>query len=78
MQNLKEHCIWITLKGPSVTIIANLLSDTRMCAQPEENKEPCTLRNVVYESECTQCNPPGTRKEAEKEGLEERRERASL
>ena len=31
-------------------------------AQPEERNEPCTLtlRNVVYESKCTSCNPPGT------------------
>ena len=50
----------------------------RTCAQPEEKKEPCTLRNIVYESECTKCNPPGSRKEAEKNGLEERREKASL
>jgi hypothetical protein len=35
-------------------------------------------RNVVYESECSTCNPPGTRKEADKEGLEEKRERPSL
>ena len=36
------------------------------------------FRNVVYESECSQCSPPGTRREADKEGLEERRDRASL
>ena len=50
----------------------------RTCAQPDERKEPCTLRNVVYESECRVCNPPGTRKEADKQGLEERRALASL
>ena len=32
----------------------------------------------MYQSECTSCNPPGTRKEADKEGLGEKRERASL
>ena len=38
----------------------------RTCAQAEEKKEPCTARNVVYESECCKCNQPGSRKMAEK------------
>ena len=50
----------------------------RTWVQPEERKEPCTLRNIVYESECTQCNPQGSRKEADKLGFEERRDKASL
>jgi hypothetical protein len=29
------------------------------------------LWNVMYESECTKCNPPGTGREADEEGLEE-------
>ena len=41
----------------------------RLCAQPGDKKEPCMRRNVVYESECSSCNPPGTRKEADKAGL---------
>ena len=39
----------------------------RTCAQTDEKKEPCTLRNVVYESECAKCNPPGTRKVADRD-----------
>ena len=50
----------------------------RTCAQPGERKEPCTLRNIVYESECTSCNPPVTRKEGDKSSLEDKREQASL
>ena len=34
----------------------------RTCAQPDKKKEPCTLRNVVFESEWRVCNPTGTRK----------------
>ena len=50
----------------------------RTCAQPDERKEPCTLRNVVYESECARCNPPGTRTVADRDGLAEKRDIASL
>jgi hypothetical protein len=50
----------------------------RTCAQPEEKKEVCTQRNVVYESECARCNPPGTMQVADIEGLAERRDVASL
>jgi hypothetical protein len=50
----------------------------RTCAQPDERKEPCTLRNVVYESECARCNPPGTRRVADRDGLAEKRSIASL
>ena len=50
----------------------------RTCAQPDESKEPCTLRNIVYESECTVCNPPGFRREADKSGLAEKRDHPSL
>ena len=35
-------------------------------------------RNVVYESECSTCNPPGTRKELDKLGLAEKRDTPSL
>jgi hypothetical protein len=42
----------------------------RTCAQPDERKEPCTLRNIIYESECSKCNQPGERKENDKNGLE--------
>ena len=35
-------------------------------------------RNIVYESECSTCNPQGTRKEADKEGLAEKRDSPSL
>ena len=45
---------------------------------PGDKKEPCMKRNVVYESECSTCNPLGTRKEADKMGLGEKRERPSL
>ena len=50
----------------------------RTCSQPEERKEPCMRRNIVYESECTSCNPPGSRKEADKDGLAERKGFPSL
>ena len=50
----------------------------RTCAQAGEQKEPCTLRNVVYESECGKCNKPGERKEQDKESLEDRRAVASI
>ena len=50
----------------------------RTCAQLGERKEPCTRRNIVYESECSTCNPPGTRKEADKEGLAEKKGFPSL
>ena len=38
----------------------------RTCAQPDEKKEPCTARNILYESECTLCNEPGSRKAKDK------------
>ena len=50
----------------------------RTCAQPEERKEPCMRRNVVYESECGICNPPGSRKEADKTTLAESKGYPSL
>ena len=50
----------------------------RTCQQPGDTKEPCMLRNVLYESECSKCNPPGSRKEADKHGLDEKREDPSL
>ena len=50
----------------------------RTCAQPDERKEPCTLRNVVYESKCAKCNPPGTRKVADRDGLGEKRDMPTL
>ena len=42
----------------------------RPCAQEGEKKEACTSKNIVYESECRKCNPPGSRKEQDKKGLE--------
>ena len=33
---------------------------------------------MVYESECTKCNPPDTRKVADRDGLGEKRDRPSL
>ena len=48
----------------------------KMCrtyAQDDEMKEPCTLRNIIYESECAKCNPAGSRKEQDKKGLEDKR-----
>jgi hypothetical protein len=48
------------------------------CEQEEEKKEPCTMRNIVYERECKKCNPPGSRSSSDKEGLQERRDTASL
>ena len=50
----------------------------RTCVQPEEKKDMYTQRNVVFESECARCNPPGTRQVADIEGLAERRDVASL
>ena len=50
----------------------------RGCDQPWEKKEPCMQRNIVYESECSTCNPPGTRKELDKLGLAEKRDTPSL
>ena len=50
----------------------------RTCAQDDEKKEPCTLRNIIYESECAKCNPAGSRKEQDKKGLEDKRHKASL
>ena len=41
-------------------------------------KKPCTNKNIVYESECGRCNPPGSRKVADREGLGEKRDVASL
>jgi hypothetical protein len=43
-----------------------------------EKKEACTSKNIVYESKCRKCNPPGSRREQDKQGLEERRALASL
>ena len=37
----------------------------RTCAQNDDKKEPFMRRNIVYESECGTCNPPGSRKEAD-------------
>ena len=50
----------------------------RLCAQDGEKKEPCNTKNIVYESECGRCNPPGSRKVADREGLGEKRDVASL
>ena len=46
---------------------------------PAGRKEgPLSLINVVYESECARCKPPGTRRVADKEGLGEKRDVTSL
>ena len=50
----------------------------RICKQEGEKKEPCSTRNVVYESECGVCNPAGSRKLADREGLAEKRDIPSL
>ena len=55
-----------------------MITTCRTCAQPDKRKEPCTVRNLIYESECSQCNQPGEKKENDKKGLEERRGIASL
>ena len=52
--------------------------DCRPCKQPGDMKEPCTTKNIVYESECGVCNPVGSRKVADKLGLAEKREVPSL
>ena len=52
--------------------------ECRTCMQEGEKKEPCTKRNVVYESECGVCNPAGSRKLADREGLAEKRDIPSL
>ena len=31
--------------------------DCEPCKQPGDKKEPCTTKNIVYESECSNCNP---------------------
>ena len=48
------------------------------CTQPGDKKEPCKARNIVYESECTLCNEPGSRKLADRDGLKEKKEQANL
>ena len=48
------------------------------CAQPEDKKEQCMRRNIVYESECVPCNPAGSRKESDKTSLADMREQPSL
>ena len=52
--------------------------DCRPCKQPGEKKESCTTRNVVYESECGECNKEGSRKLADKVSLADKREIPSL
>ena len=39
------------------------------CQQETEIKEPCTLRNILYESECGSCNELGTSKLRDKDSL---------
>ena len=50
----------------------------KTCAQPDERKEPCKSRNIVYESECTLCNEPGSRKKKDRDGLKETQMQANL
>ena len=53
-------------------------SKCKPCAQPEEKKESCKTRNIVYESECTLCNEPGSRKQSDKKSLKESKEQPNL
>ena len=46
--------------------------------QDQPEKEPCCQRNVLYESECGMCNELGGNKERDAEGLEDKREEASI
>ena len=48
------------------------------CKQPGDKKEPCTTKNIVYESECSSCNPEGSRRTSDKTGLTEQRDTPSL
>ena len=48
------------------------------CAQDDERKQPCKSRNIVYESECTLCNEPGSRKKRDDKDLKETKEQANL
>ena len=43
------------------------------CHQNSEVKEPCTLRNVLYESECGSCNQLGNQSERDKDTLSDTR-----
>ena len=43
------------------------------CHQNSEVKEPCTLRNVLYESECGSCNQLGNHSERDKDTLSDTR-----
>jgi hypothetical protein len=52
--------------------------DCRPCKQEGDKKEPCTTRNIVYESECGTCNPEGSRKVADRKSLAESRDVPSL
>ena len=52
--------------------------ECQTCKQDGEKKEPCSTRNVVYESECGVCNPAGSRRLADKDGLAEKRDIPSL
>ena len=52
--------------------------ECRPCQQPGDKKEPCTRRNIVYESECIQCNPGQSRQERDKVSLAESREQPNL
>ena len=53
-------------------------SSCRPCMQDQPEKEPCCQRNVLYESECGMCNVLGGHKERDAEGLEDKREEASI
>ena len=48
------------------------------CHQKTELKEPCTMRNIVYESECEKCNVLGNHKERDKSTLSDARIPASI
>ena len=76
------HYSGVTDKGG--TTLESLLSDKnlrkgeecdrlfrRTSAQRDKKKEPCTMHNIVYESKCGKCNPPGYRKE--QDSLEDKR-----
>ena len=53
-------------------------SECKPCKQPGDKKEPCTTKNIVYESECSKCNPEGTRRVADRSGLAEKGDKPSL
>ena len=52
--------------------------ECRVCVQPGEKLEDCKRRNILYESECLQCNGPEDWKTRDKNTLEDTRETPSI